>query len=183
MRLFSLSPLPTLSTIYLSFPYRRPLLFAYLYFFHFRFDMSQSLSPSTFQVLFNAALQDYEDKTGTSLIDNPFAKQLETCNSISSITTILQEQEQAFQEFRENDGELMKALNSTIDLLCAPSISSALNSAIGLLVRLKAVVEVSCSLWLFYSHSRPQKQYSLASASCSPYVSHPPISFVYLPDA
>jgi hypothetical protein len=112
------------------------------------FDMSQSSPSSTFQVLFNAALQDYKDKTGTSLVDNPFAKQLEVCESISSITLILQEQAQSFGEFKdeENDGKLMKALNSSIDVLCAPSISSALNVAIGLVVRVKAFAEVvACS--------------------------------------
>jgi hypothetical protein len=31
----------------------------------------------------------------------------------------------------------MKALNSSVDVLCAPSISCALNEAIGLVVRLK----------------------------------------------
>jgi hypothetical protein len=100
-------------------------------------DMSQSSSSSTgtFQALFNAALQDYEDKTGTSLIDHPIAKQLETCESVSSITSVLQEQAQNFREFRENDGKLMKALNSSVDVLYAPSISSALNETIGLVVR------------------------------------------------
>jgi len=107
--------------------------------------MSQPSSSSSFQVTFNTALQEYENKTGTSLIDHPFAKQLETCESVSSITTILQEQAQGFCEFRENDGKLMKALNSSVDVLCAPSISSALNEAIGLIVRLKAFIEVARS--------------------------------------
>jgi len=107
--------------------------------------MSQpSSSSSTFRALFNQALQDYKDKTGTSLIDHPFAKQLETCESVSSISSLLQGQAQSFREFRENDGKLMKALNSSVDVLCAPSISSALNGAIGLVVRLKAFSEVTC---------------------------------------
>ncbi len=147
------------------------------------FDMSQSSSSSTFHVLFNAALQDYKDKTGTNLIDHPIAKQLETCESVDSITSTLQEQAQSFREFRENDGKLMKALYSSIDFLCAPSISSTLNEAIGLVVRLKAFGEVACSLWPYgHSHSRPRKQYSLASAFYSPYVSLLPISSAYLPD-
>jgi hypothetical protein len=109
-------------------------------------DMSQSsLAFSTFQVLFNSALQDYKDKTGTSLIDHPIAKQLEICESVSSITAILQEQAQSFREFRENDGKLMKAINSSVDVLYSPSISSALNGAIGLVVRLKAFIQVACS--------------------------------------
>ena len=107
--------------------------------------MSQSSESSTFQALFNTALQDYKDKTGTSVIDHPIAKQLETCQSVSSITTILQEQAQSFREFRDDDGKLKKALNSSVDILCAPSISSALNMAIGLVVRRKASMNVSCS--------------------------------------
>jgi len=108
-------------------------------------DMSQSSSFSTFHALFNAALQDYKDKTGTSLINHPITEQLETCESVNSITAILQEQARNFREFTENDGKLMKALNSSVDVLCAPSISSALNEAIGLVVRRKAFVGVPCS--------------------------------------
>ena len=107
--------------------------------------MSQSSSSSTFQALFNEALQDYEVKTGTNLIDHPFAKQLETCETVSSITSILQKQAQSFRGFRDNDGKLMKALYSTVNVLCAPSISSAVNEAIGLVVCLKAFIEVACS--------------------------------------
>jgi hypothetical protein len=111
------------------------------------FDMSQPSSlPSTFQILFDAALQDYKDKTGNTLTDHPIAKQLETCESVNSITAILQEQARSFREFRENDGKLMKALNSSVDVLCAPSISSVLNDseAIGLVVRRKALICVPC---------------------------------------
>ena len=107
--------------------------------------MGQSSSSSTFRVLFNAALQDYKDKTGTSLVHHPLARQLETCKSVSSITAILQEQARIFREFRENDGKLMKALNSSVDVLCSPSISSTLNGAIGVVVRLKAFIEIACS--------------------------------------
>jgi hypothetical protein len=84
-------------------------------------DMSQSYS--TFQALFNAALQDYKDKTGNSLIDHPFARQLETCESVNSITAILQEQAKSFREFRENEGRLMKALNSSV-ISCACPLST-----------------------------------------------------------
>jgi hypothetical protein len=109
------------------------------------FDMSQPSSSSNFRILFDAALQDYKDKTGNTLTDHPIAKQLETCESIASITTILQEQARRFREFRENDGKLMKALSSSVDVLCSPSISSAINETIGLVVRRKAFIRVPCS--------------------------------------
>jgi hypothetical protein len=107
--------------------------------------MSQSTSSSTFQALFNAALQDYKEKTGTTLVDHPFAKQLETCESPISITAILREQAQNFREFRENDGKLMRALNSSVEVLCSPSISSTLSETVGLVVRRKAFIGLSCS--------------------------------------
>jgi hypothetical protein len=117
-------------------------------------NQPSSLS-STFPFLFDAALQDYNKKTKNTLIDHPIAKQLEACESVNSITAILQEQARSVCEFRENDGTLMKALNSLVDVLCAPSISSALNEAIGLVVRRK-----HSSFYLvpdgFYSHSRLQ---------------------------
>ena len=63
--------------------------------------MSRSSSPSTFQVLFNTALQDYEDKMGNSLVDHPFAKQLQECDSVESVSTILEEQARVFRDFLE----------------------------------------------------------------------------------
>jgi hypothetical protein len=120
------------------------------------FDMSQpsslSSTSSTFRRLFDAALQDYKDKTGNTLADHPIAKQLETCESVNSITAILREQARSFREFRESDGKLMKALNSLVDVLCAPSISSALNVAIGIVVRRK---HSQCTLFLMASTANP----------------------------
>ena len=96
--------------------------------------MNQS-PESTLQALFNAALRNYKDKTGTSLVDHPFAERLETSQSVGSITAILREEAQSFREFRESDGKLMKVLSSSVDVLCSPTISSALSQAIGLVVR------------------------------------------------
>ena len=107
--------------------------------------MSQPSSSTTLQALFDAALQDYKDKTGNTITDHPIAKQLETCESVGSITAVLQEQAQSFREFRENDGKLMEALSSSVDVLCAPSIKSALNEAVGLVVRREALIRVSLS--------------------------------------
>ena len=103
------------------------------------------ISQPSFRKLLDAALQDYKDKTGNSLADHPIAKQLETCESVNSITSILEEQAQNFREFRDNDGNLMKAINSSVDVLCASSISFALNEAIGLVVRRKLYISVPCS--------------------------------------
>jgi hypothetical protein len=97
---------------------------------------------SQFQGLFNAALQDYENQTGTRLVDHPFAKQLETCDSVNSVTAILQEQAQIFHEFRGDDGKLMKSLKSSVEVLHTPSISAVLGESIGL-VRPKSFIVVT----------------------------------------
>jgi predicted nucleic acid-binding Zn ribbon protein len=106
--------------------------------------MSQpSSSESSFQVLFNTALQEYENQTGTNLVDHPFAKQLEECDSVDSVVIILQEQSQSFREFR-GDGRLMKSLVCSVDVLYTMSTNTALGEGIGL-VRPKALIGVRCS--------------------------------------
>src|SRR5258708_20368169 len=127
---------------------------------HISFLSDMSQSSSTFQALFKAALQDYKDKTGSSLIDHPFAEQLQTCDSVDSITTVLQEQAQNFREFSENDGKLMKALNSSVDILCLPSISSALGKAISFVVLPKILIN-TLSRWQFTTRSHLPNTYPL----------------------
>ena len=107
----------------------------------FLFDMSRSSSPSTFQNLFNVALQDYKDKTGNSLVHHPFAKQLQECDSVESISTILEDQARVFREFRDH-GKLINSLKRVVDVLCSPFISTVLVDGIGLVVRPKPFVVV-----------------------------------------
>jgi hypothetical protein len=80
---------------------------------------------STFQILFNAALQDYQNQTGNSLIDHPLVKQLESCDSVDSITAILQEKAQIFCNFRGDDGKLMKSMKYSVNFLYTLSVSTA----------------------------------------------------------
>jgi hypothetical protein len=136
--------------------------------------------PSTLQALFNAALQGYEDKTGNSLADHPFARLLQECDSVESISTILEEQARVFREFRDH-GKLINSLKRLAGILCSPFISNALGESIGLVVRPKGVC--LCELFLIvHSHFRLQKQYLLAWPSYSPYVSHPPVPSTYFRD-
>jgi hypothetical protein len=91
--------------------------------------MSQPISTS-FQDLFNAALQDYEIQTGTTLLDHPFATQLEACISAESITAVLQEQAQIFCKFRGDDGKLIKSIKSSVAVLYTLSSSAVLGQGI-----------------------------------------------------
>jgi hypothetical protein len=76
------------------------------------------------QDLFNAALQDYQERTGDSLVDHPFAEQLESCHSADSIIAILQEQAQIFRDFRRDDGKLLKSLRISVNILYALPITA-----------------------------------------------------------
>ena len=95
---------------------------------------------STFRDLFNAALQDYQNQTGNSLIDHPFAKKLESCNSVDSITSILEEQAQIFRDFRGDDGKLVKSIKYSVNVLYTLSTNTA---SIGL-VRQKPFINILC---------------------------------------
>jgi len=88
----------------------------------FNRDMSDpSSSTSTLQSLFEAALQNYEEQTRMRLIDHPLAQQLENCNSVESIISILQEQARAFMGVRREDGKVMKPLKRIVQVLHATS--------------------------------------------------------------
>ena len=112
------------------------------------------------QPLFEAALHDYEEQTGMKLIDHPLARQLESCNSVESITAVLQEQAQSFTEFRRDDGKVMKPLKRVVHVVHALSTS---------LVRRVALRCIYFSRRRFYSHSPMRRQYPQLSLFCSEY--------------
>jgi hypothetical protein len=122
--------------------------------FFFIPDMSQ---PSTLQALFSAALQDYKDKTGNTLADHPFARQLQESSSVDSVSTILEEQARVFREFRDH-GKLINSLKRLADILCSPFISAVLGEGIGLVVRPKSI----SSMYTIADRGR----YSTALSAC-----------------
>jgi hypothetical protein len=94
--------------------------------------MSNPDSSLSSQLFLERAFQDYERQTGTKLEDHPLARQFETCDSVDSITRILQQQARAFFEFRGDDGKVMKSLKSVVHVLHALSTSTALSEGLGL---------------------------------------------------
>jgi hypothetical protein len=110
--------------------------------------MSQSSSPSTSGALFDAALQDYEEKTGSNLINHPLTKELQECDSVGSIIVILEEQVRIFREFRDN-GKLVDSLKHLVDVLSSPFIGTVFEQGTDLLVRSKNILR--CILLLIVS--------------------------------
>ena len=95
--------------------------------------MNQS-GPSRLQLLFEAAMQDYENQTGIVLANHPLAEQLQNCDSVESVTAVLHEQTQAFSEFRGRD-KILKPLKNAVSILHKLSATADLGQAIGLVSR------------------------------------------------
>jgi hypothetical protein len=93
--------------------------------------MSDQSGLSQFQELFEAALQDYEEQTGIALAKHPLAEQLQSCDTVESVTAILDVQAWTFSEFKGSD-KITKLLKNAVSVLC-----TLFNSA-NLLVRRKA---------------------------------------------
>ena len=93
--------------------------------------MSDQPGPSRLQVLFEAALQDYERQTSIPLAKHPLAEQLQNCDSVESVTTVLREQTQAFSDFRGRE-KVMGLLKNAVSVLYKLSATANLGQAIGL---------------------------------------------------
>jgi hypothetical protein len=93
--------------------------------------MSDQSGQAHFQVLFEAALQDYEEQTGIVLATHPLAEQLQNCDTVESVTAVLREQTQGFSEFRGRD-KIMKLLKKAVSVLHKLPAAAGLVQAIGL---------------------------------------------------
>ena len=118
-------------------------------------------------VLFEAALQDYETKTGIVLAEHPLAERLQECRSVESITAVLHEQTQAFNEFRGKE-KVMKLLKNAASILYKLSACAKLGEVIGL-VHQKALMGSFVHLIHFHRSFPLRRQYTLDSLSFSPY--------------
>ncbi len=132
--------------------------------YHNMADQSQS---SRFRVFFESALQDYQNQTGTTLVNHPLAEKLRNCNSVESVTAVLQEQARAFTEFRGGDDKIIKSLKSVVSVLYTLCASTAPGEAIGFVRPKVSIAHISDDL--FYSLSHLQRRYSLPSPSFSLY--------------
>jgi hypothetical protein len=88
--------------------------------------MAEQTGHTRFHTLFESALQAYQKTTGITLAEHPLAMQLQSCNSLGSITTVLQDQAQAFSNFGESD-RIMKSIKTIVSILT--SLSAAVSFA------------------------------------------------------
>jgi hypothetical protein len=128
----------SVSTLYHRIPFspnrifseNRKSLFPISHFFPTS-DMSDQSPSSHLQVLFEAALQDYENKTGIALAEHPLADSLQNCDSVESVTAVFHEQTQAFSQFREKD-KVFQPLKKIVSVLCKLSATASFGRDIGL---------------------------------------------------
>jgi hypothetical protein len=93
--------------------------------------MADQSGSTRFRELFESALQAYEKKAGVTLAEHPLAIQLQTCESVESITTVLQGQAQLFSEYRGRD-KVMKSIKNTVSIMSRLSATASLAVDIGL---------------------------------------------------
>lgn len=90
---------------------------------------------SPFESLLNAALHDYAKQTGKKLEHHPFTKKLKKCDSVDSITAVLQDYQEhakAFRKFRGDHGKVMRPMKRAVYFLLALSSSTVLGEAVAL---------------------------------------------------
>ena len=131
--------------------------------------MSDQLGSSRLEALFESALLDYEKQTGISLAKHPLAEQFQNCQSIESVTTLLQEQARSFSEFRESN-KIRKSLKSIASAISSVFARAAFGHDIGMVCPCYQL-GVPPDTCLFDSRSNLRLQYILALVSYSPYVS------------
>ena len=118
--------------------------------------MSDHSGPSHLKLLFEAALQDYEAQTGIALPLHPLAERLQECHSVESITAVLHEQTQAFNQFQGKE-KLLKSLKNAVSVTYKLSAYAQLGGLIGV-VHVRALMRSFIRLTLIPS------KFSLAEA-------------------
>lgn len=102
--------------------------------------MSDQSQSARFRILFESALQDYQKQTRITLISHPIFEQLRSCDSVESVTSMLQDQARTFSEY-QGHGRIVESLGCIVSVLYTLSASTALGEATGL-VRWDALLEV-----------------------------------------
>lgn len=89
------------------------------------------------KLLFQSALEEYEKETGINLVDleHPLVAELERCDSLESITRVLQEKAQAFCEFRRDKPKGIELFKHAVGALHKLSGIALLGASIGFVCR------------------------------------------------
>jgi len=111
--------------------------------------MTDQPGSARFQALLESAVQAYEKKAGVTLADleGSLAVRLQRCHSVDDITTLLQGQAQAIDDFQQRD-RIFKSIKTTVSILSPTYSVASVADNIGL-VRQKALMACLTSLTVF----------------------------------
>ena len=95
--------------------------------------MADQPGSSRFQVLLESALQVYQKNAGVILADSrdPLFIQLQRCNSIDHISTLLKDKAQAFDDLQQRD-RILKSIDATVSILTPISAVASVADGAGL---------------------------------------------------
>ena len=113
--------------------------------------MAHQTESARFHFLFEPAFRAYEKMAGISLTQHPLAIKLQTCDSVEAITSLMQDQAQAFGHLQGSD-KIMKSLKTIISILYQLSSTAFLADACGLVRQNGFMV---CLMSDFYSQTFP----------------------------
>ena len=87
-------------------------------------------SSSTYEIIFNDAIEAYKKTTKKDLRSHPLLKKLQNCDSPDAVLRVLYEQIPGFDQSCGTDDKLTKWLNPTVNVLC--TFSGVIGGGIGL---------------------------------------------------
>ncbi|KAI0292993.1 hypothetical protein B0F90DRAFT_1928395 [Multifurca ochricompacta] len=94
--------------------------------------MSSNTSSDSVRSLFESALNEFEKRANTSLLQHQLAIKLIHCQDAESVISILQQEANKFNKFRGEDGNVMKWIKRTVHVLYSLSTSGVLGNSLGL---------------------------------------------------
>jgi hypothetical protein len=89
---------------------------------------STTPTPSTSDLPFDSALDEYNENTGQHLLKHPQAAAIDRCESLKSILSLFREQSRAFDKYRNSNPKLIKWLEPIVFKLFAIGKSEALGA-------------------------------------------------------
>ena len=116
-----------------------------------------SFSPEL-HATFEASMEEYEKKTGKSLVTHPLMAQLQGCNSPTNILVVLRSQVARSEETTSADEKLIKWLKSIVNVL-SPS-SPVIGACIGLVNPIQVII-LRFNLKSYSRFSLPRMSFSL----------------------
>ena len=114
--------------------------------------MADQPGSAHIQVAFDSALDVYEKKTGVKLAQHRLAPELQNCDCVDSINTLLQG---LAQDFRHSE-RVMNSINTIVSILTPLSLVAFVSDTVGL-VRLTTLMVCLASLNIFSQKFPPTK--------------------------